>query len=91
MASAQCRDTIMVAENYSHAKIYLEKGVDRNFRSFAIQKLLRLAYTTDYGHPERAFFSKIPNFWGWADKLGLKNLRAFSVFSAKLSALILVQ
>ena len=45
MASAQCRDTIMVAENYSHAKIYLEKGGDRNFRSFAIQKLLRLAYT----------------------------------------------
>ena len=44
MASAQCRDTIMVAENYSHAKIYLEKGGDRNFRSFAIQKLLRLAY-----------------------------------------------
>jgi hypothetical protein len=45
MASAQCRDTIMVAENYSHAKIYLEKGGDRNFRSFAIKKLLRLAYT----------------------------------------------
>ena len=44
MASAQCRDTIMVAENYSHAKIYLEKGGDRNFRRFAIQKLLRLAY-----------------------------------------------
>ena len=24
----------------------------------------------DYGHPERAFFSKIRNFWAWADKLG---------------------
>ena len=23
----------------------------------------------DYGHPERVFFSKIPNFWAWADKL----------------------
>ena len=24
---------------------------------------------TDYGHPE-SFFSKIRNFWAWADKLG---------------------
>ena len=24
---------------------------------------------TDYGHPE-SFFSKIPNFWAWADKSG---------------------
>ena len=35
--------------------------------------------TTDYRHPERAFFSKIWNFWAWADKcsqnkiLALKN------------------
>ena len=71
MARAQCRDTIMVAENYSHAKIYLEKGGDRNFRSFAIQKLLRLAYTTDYRHPERAFF-KNSKLLGWADKSGRK-------------------
>jgi len=25
---------------------------------------------TDYGHPERTFFSKIQNFWALADKLG---------------------
>ena len=25
---------------------------------------------TYYGHPERVFFSKIPNFWAWADKFG---------------------
>ena len=24
------------------------------------------------GHPERAFFPKVPNFWAWADKLGKK-------------------
>ena len=24
---------------------------------------------TDYGHPERAFFSNLLNFWGWADIL----------------------
>ena len=30
-----------------------------------------MGWITDYGHPERAFFfSKIRNFWAWADKLG---------------------
>ena len=29
---------------------------------------------TDYGHPERVFFSNIPNFWAWADKLGYLGL-----------------
>ena len=52
---------------------------------------------TDYGHPERAFFSKIRNFWAWADKLGtpkysqnkiwavqnLENSVRTSVFGAK--------
>ena len=28
--------------------------------------------TTEYGHKERAFFSKTSNFWAWADKLGGK-------------------
>ena len=74
MASAQCRDTIMVAENYSHAKIYLEKGGDRNFRSFVIQKLLRLAYTTDYGTQRELFFSKSQTFGvgktNWAEIFG---------------------
>ena len=33
---------------------------------------LQFLYDTimDYGHPERAFISKIPNVWAWADKLG---------------------
>ena len=26
----------------------------------------------NYGHPEKAFFLKIPNFWAWADKFGRK-------------------
>ena len=42
---------------------------------------------TDYGHPERAFFS---NFWAWAEILRLKCFEAFVVFSAGLSAPILV-
>ena len=25
---------------------------------------------TDYRHPERVYFSKILNFWAWADILG---------------------
>ena len=83
MASAQCRDTIMVAENYSHAKIYLEKGGDRNLRSFVIQKLLRLAYTTDYGHPERAFFKK-SKFLGLGRQIGPQIYEAFGLFLAKL-------
>ena len=31
---------------------------------------ISMAFATDYGHPERAFFLKIPNFWAWADKSG---------------------
>ena len=30
---------------------------------------ISLVVFTDYGHPE-GFFSKIRNFWAWADKLG---------------------
>ena len=28
---------------------------------------LQILTAKDYGHPERAFFSKIRNFWDWAD------------------------
>ena len=38
----------------------------------------------------REFFSKIPNFWVWVDKLALKFWGAFWVFSDNLSAPILV-
>jgi len=34
-------------------------------------KQMKSWWTTNYGHPERAF-SKILNFWAWADKLGRK-------------------
>jgi hypothetical protein len=44
----------------------------------------------DYGRPMKPF-SKIPNFWAWADKLGRIILGAFGVFSADLSAPILIQ
>ena len=37
-----------------------------------------------------SFFSKIPNIWAWADKFGQKIFGAFGVFSANLSAPILV-
>ena len=37
---------------------------------------------------ERAFFSKILNCLAWADKIGLIFVKAFGVFSAKLSALV---
>ena len=35
---------------------------------------------TDYGHPDRAFFSKIRNFWAWADKLGRNFMRHLGYF-----------
>ena len=50
----------------------------RGFHSYQI---------TDYGHP---VFSKIPDFWAWADKLGQNFGGAFGVFSADLSVPILV-
>ena len=43
--------------------------------------------STDYGCPIRPFFIEIQNFWA----NGQKNSGAFGVFSAKLSAPILVQ
>ena len=46
---------------------------------------------TEYGRPTKHFFIEIQNFWAWADKLGRKNAGAFGVFSAELSAPILVQ
>ena len=35
---------------------------------------------TDNEHPERAFFSKIRNFWAWADKLGRNFMRHLGYF-----------
>ena len=29
-----------------------------------------ISKNTDYGHPVKHFFIKIPNFWAWADNLG---------------------
>ena len=46
---------------------------------------LLMIKTTDYGRPIKPFFSKILTFWAWADNFG-----AFGVFSADLSAPILV-
>ena len=40
---------------------------------------------TYYGHSERVFFSKIPNFWAWADKLGRKYLVHLGIFSRFIS------
>ena len=40
----------------------------------------QLHFPTDYGHPERAFFSKIRNFWAWADKLGWNFMRHLGYF-----------
>ena len=36
--------------------------------------------TTDHGHPERVFFSKISNIWAWADILGWTFLRHLAYF-----------
>ena len=40
--------------------------------------------------PNEVFFIEIPNFWAWADNLDRYILRQLGVFSADLSALILV-
>ena len=37
-------------------------------------------WITNYGHPERTFFSKIRNFWTWADKLGWIFMRHLGYF-----------
>ena len=42
---------------------------------------LSIKWCTDYRHPERPLFSKIPNFWAWADKLGGNFFEALGVFS----------
>ena len=42
--------------------------------------------TTDYGHPERAFFQKPRTFGLMGRHFGLKFFEAFGVFSAGLSA-----
>jgi hypothetical protein len=52
--------------------------------------LLLLVVRTDYGCPMKPFFIEIQNFWALADKLGRKNSGEFEVFSANLSAHILV-
>ena len=39
-----------------------------------------LGNITDYGHPDRAFFLKIRNFWAWADKLGRNFMRHLGYF-----------
>ena len=43
-----------------------------------------IIHGTDYGHPERDFFLKIPEFWAWADKLGRNFGGHFWVFLAEL-------
>jgi hypothetical protein len=53
-------------------------------------KPLRLFYLTDYGHPERVFFQN-PKLLGLGRQIRPKFFGAFWVFSAKLSAPILVQ
>ena len=45
---------------------------------------------TDYGHPERELFSKNLELLGLGRHFGLKFFEAFGVFSAGLSAPILV-
>ena len=39
----------------------------------------------DYKHPDRALFSKIPNFWAWADKLGRKFWGIWSIYGRFIS------
>ena len=71
-------------------------AVDHHGVSIKNRAILRMIFwlvmTTDYGRPMKPFFSEILNFWAWADKLGRQIGQINSgVFSAKLSAPILVQ
>ena len=58
-----------------------EKNEKRHFR---------VPVLTDYGRPMKPFFIEIPKFWGWGRQIGQINFGAFGVFSADLSAPILV-
>ena len=52
---------------------YIGEIYDGDFAKLCgLLRIYELYYTIYYtdGHPDRAFFSKIPNFWAWADKLG---------------------
>ena len=56
------------------ALAYLESIHCRVYRLLFPHRVCRgaVAYSTDYGHPERVVFLKILDFWVWADKLGRK-------------------
>ena len=49
-------------------------------KSFDAWINLALRPITDYGHPDRAFFSKIRNFWACEDKLGWNLMRHLGYF-----------
>ena len=44
--------------------------VARRFENKKYSFIIHRNEITYYGHPKGVFFSKIPNFWAWADKLG---------------------
>ena len=74
------------------AKLHLSYKVTFNFKTNVDRRNLTTYLFTDYGRPMKPFFIEIQNFCAWAVKLGRHiNSGAFGVFSAKLSAPILVQ
>ena len=74
------------------ALAYLESIHCRVYRLLFPHRVCRgaVAYSTDYGHPERVFFEN-PRLLGLGRQIGQTFWGAFWVFSAELSAPILVQ
>ena len=67
--------------------VYISSICRRNLPVVARKQIID--FITDYGHPERAFFKNL-ELLGLGRHFGLKFFEAFGVFSAGLSAPILV-
>ena len=63
--------------------LFFTKSSGVNFRKEDIIWVTPITNTTDYGHPERAFF-QILELLGLGRQIGLKFYEAFGVFLAKL-------
>ena len=60
-----------LSEEYGSYHFPTTHHISRRYSDSRPSALTLLDVVTDYEHQERAF-SKIPNFWAWADKLSRK-------------------
>ena len=73
-----------LSEEYGSYHFPTTHHISRRYSDSRPSALTLLDVVTDYEHQERAF-SKIPNFWAWADKLSRKFWGHLGYFRPKYS------